>query len=82
MSLEEKLNVKREEVAGSASQEVLEIMHRATEDLRASGILDRVLKVGDKAPGFELENAEGRTIGLSDLYSKGPLVLTFFRGRW
>jgi hypothetical protein len=31
-------------------REASAIMHRATEELRASGIMDRVIKVGDKLP--------------------------------
>ena len=31
------------------------IMHRATDDLRASGILDGVIKVGDPLPPFALQ---------------------------
>ena len=36
------------------------IMHRATGDLRASGILNGVIKVGDPLPPFALKNALGR----------------------
>ena len=58
------------------------IMHRATENLRVSGIMDRVIKVGDRLPSFALPNAYGLDVRSSDLLAKGPLVLTFFRGAW
>jgi hypothetical protein len=58
------------------------IMHRATEDLRVSGIMDRVIKVGDALPPFVLPNALGDEVRSADLLAKGPLVLTFFRGSW
>ena len=58
------------------------IMHRATDDLRASGIMERVIKVGDRLPAFALPNAYGRDVCSTDLLAKGPLVLTFFRGSW
>jgi hypothetical protein len=58
------------------------IMHRATDDLRASGILDGVIKVGDPLALFALENAFGQEVRSSELLAKGPLVLTVFRGSW
>ncbi len=58
------------------------IMHRATADLRASDIMDRVIKVGDPLPAFALTNAFGQEVHSSDLLAKGPLVLTVFRGSW
>jgi hypothetical protein len=52
----------------------------ATEDLRVSGIMDRLIKVGDQLPSFALPNAYGQDVRSSDLLAQGPLVLTFFRG--
>jgi peroxiredoxin len=40
------------------------------------------IKVGEKAPNFELPNQEGQTIPLDNLLSKGPVVVTFYRGDW
>jgi len=62
--------------------ERLAIMHRATADLRGSGILDRVTPVGAALPAFALPDTEGATVRLPDLLSDGPLVVTFFRGSW
>ena len=58
------------------------IMHRATEDLRRSGILDRVVKVGEKAPTFELLNQRAERVSSEALLAKGPLVVSFYRGIW
>jgi hypothetical protein len=58
------------------------IMHRATADLRASGIMDQVIKVGDRLPPFTLKNAFGNEVRSEDLLATGPLVLTVFRGSW
>ena len=43
--------------------------------------LERV-KVGDTAPDFALENLDGRTITLSEVYRKMNVVLVFYRGQW
>jgi hypothetical protein len=58
------------------------IMHRATDELRASGIMDGVIKVGDPLPPFALKNAVGQEVRSSELLANGPLVLTVFRGSW
>jgi peroxiredoxin len=41
-----------------------------------------VLAAGDRAPDFELQNATGDEVRLSDLLTRGPVVLTFYRGAW
>ncbi|MGN8059849.1 peroxiredoxin-like family protein [Pedobacter sp. 22163] len=40
------------------------------------------LKVGSKAPGFELKNALNKPIKLSDLLKTGPVILSWYRGGW
>jgi hypothetical protein len=82
MSLEDTLRGIREASAKRIPPERAAIMHRATEDLRASGIMDRLIKPGDPLPAFALPNAHGRQVCSADLLTKGPLVLTFFRGAW
>lgn len=82
MSLEEKLAAERAGAATRIPPERQAIMHRATEDLRRSGIMDRIVKVGDRAPGFELTDYDGRRVASADLLAAGPMVLSFFRGSW
>lgn len=65
-----------------APPETLAVMHRAIADLRNSGIADRVLKIGDGAPEFELENARGKPIRSKNILSDRVMVLTFYRGQW
>ena len=66
----------------NAPHDVIEKMHRATAELKASGIEDRALKVGDRAPGFTLFNQDHLEVSSADLLNQGPLVLSFFRGHW
>ena len=82
MSLQEKLDEKRREFEAGAPPEALSIMHRATNDLLESGIMDRVLKQGDRAPEFSLSDPDGNPVRSSDLLDRGPLVLSFYRGLW
>ena len=82
MALQEKLDKLKAGFEAKAPKDALDIMHRATDELRNSGIMQKVLKIGDKAPEFELNNADENMIRSKDLLSSGPLVLSFYRGRW
>jgi hypothetical protein len=82
MSLEDTLRGVRDASAKRIPAEKAAIMHRATEELRRSGIMGRVTKLGDPLPPFALPNAYGEEVRSADLLAKGPLVLTFFRGAW
>ena len=82
MSLADKLAETRAASAGRIPPERAAIMHRATDDLRKSGILDRIAPVGKPAPPFELANHDGRRVSSSELLAAGPMVLSFFRGSW
>ncbi len=61
---------------------VIDVMHRATAELKASGAAERAVKVGDKAPSFTLNDPEGKPVSSADLLAKGPLVVSFYRGVW
>jgi hypothetical protein len=63
-------------------REAVELMHRATAELRASGAERTALEVGDRAPDFTLFNQDRVEVGSADLLRGGPLVVTFFRGHW
>jgi len=82
MSLEEKLAATRAASAGRIPPERQAIMERATEDLRRSGMLDRIVAVGSTAPSFELTSYDGRHIVSTELLAAGPMVVSFFRGSW
>jgi hypothetical protein len=84
MRLQAKLNELKQNFlsSGRVSPEMIAIMTRGTDQLRNSGILQRVLKPGDKTPSFELPNQDGKAVSSAALLAKGPLVLSFFRGVW
>ncbi|MEM9668045.1 MAG: peroxiredoxin-like family protein [Pseudomonadota bacterium] len=71
--------------AGSVKRfppEVIAIMRKAAEDLAAQGVGDSAAKPGDQLPDATLTDATGKTVKISDLLAKGPLVITFYRGGW
>jgi len=82
MGLHQKLKEHKIKFEKHVKPEILEVMQRAKDDLRNSGILDRALKVGDKAPEFELEDTAGEIIRSKDILSDRLIVLTFYRGTW
>jgi hypothetical protein len=83
MSLKAELKALQTRLESRRPADVVATMHRAVEELRASGAADRVLKPGDAAPHFVLPNAAEQPIDSRALLAKGrPLVVTFYRGRW
>ena len=82
MGLKDKLNQMKEGFKAKAHKEALDIMYRAAEDLKNSGIMERVVKVGDKAPDFTLKNTAGQDVNLHHLLEQAPVLLIFYRGKW
>lgn len=82
MSLAEQLDAIRAAGGKRIPDDKRAIMGQATADLKNSGILDGVPKVGDKLPEFSLTNAQGVEIHSENLLAHGAVVLTVFRGVW
>lgn len=81
-TLQERLDRIRTGFLEKAPEAAKTVMHRATEDLRTSGIVDRLPAAGDALPPFELTDSGGNTVRSADLLSRGPLIATFYRGLW
>jgi len=61
----------------------LAVSEQAAADLFASGIEDRILPVGSRAPLFALQDSQtGKPVRSTDLLALRPVVVKFFRGRW
>jgi hypothetical protein len=82
MSLETKLAAVREASERRLPPELRAVMLNATERLRGSGIMDRVIKPGARAPDFQLDDQNGNAFALSTNLASGPVVLSVFRGFW
>lgn len=81
-SLAEVLAERKRLIAKYVPPEIQTLHERAITEVRDSGIADRVLQKGDKAPEFELSDQNGILVRTADLLRKGKLILCFFRGRW
>ncbi|MDJ0775976.1 MAG: peroxiredoxin-like family protein [Mastigocoleus sp. MO_167.B18] len=82
MNLTEELQNYRNQFLTKVSEEVRATMSQATQDLASSGIAGSTLKVGDKIPEFSLPNATGKRVDLQKLLQLGPVVISFYRGKW
>lgn len=76
------LDVKRKEGAVKFTEEKNQIYADGISSVAHSGVLEKALNVGDKAPNFTLNNALNKSISLYDELENGPVVLTWYRGGW
>jgi peroxiredoxin len=81
-TLREELDERRMLMRRFVPKETQAINDRATEEFRQAGLAARALKVGDQAPEFTLPDARGALVSSAELLGRGPLVVTFIRGRW
>ena len=82
MTLAERLDTMRAAAKTRIPPEAQAVMQRSVDDLRASGLANRVARVGQPAPKFTLPDAAGEQVSLDGLLARGPVVLSFYRGRW
>jgi hypothetical protein len=87
-SLKELLDSTRRAAEGDGTKpgrippDALTIMHRVTADQQTSGFQARMPKPGQLGPAFTLANQDGAGVSSAALVARGPLVISFFRGRW
>ena len=72
----------REKSSRNAPPDRIRAYEQGIEEVRKSGVIDKALKVGDRAPDFELPDASGKKVKLSELIARGPVVVTWYRGGW
>lgn len=81
-SLESQLQ-ERQKAFGAKSDPATKAAYAAgIQTVKDSGVLEKAIQVGQKAPDFELKNTKGETVKLSAMLKKGPAVLTWYRGGW
>src|SRR5215813_13161596 len=87
MALQDRLDAFKADFVGGKlafkpTKERLALMERATNELIESGQVQRAKKAGDVAPAFTLKDAEGNQVSSRELLTRGPLVISFYRGVW
>jgi hypothetical protein len=78
MSLKEQLA--QFDASRNRPPEVKAIIRRGIDYTRESGAAG--LRIGERAPDFTLPNQRGETVRLAERLSRGPVVLSFYRGVW
>ena len=81
MSLKEQLAEYRAGWFKRVPAERQAVMERHIEQLRNS-VAKTALKAGDRAPPIALTNAKGAVVDIKSLLSRGPVIVTFYRGGW
>ncbi|MCL5128899.1 peroxiredoxin-like family protein [Algibacter sp. L4_22] len=76
------LDVQRKAGIAKFTKEKNQIYADGITSVTNSGILDKALNVGDKAPNFILNNALNQPVSLYNTLENGPVVLTWYRGGW
>jgi len=82
MSLTDEIAAFEAEKKRTHDPDILELMDVTTADLIATGIAERAVGVGERAPMFELPDHFGRPVSLAGLLKTGPVILNFYRGGW
>ena len=80
--LKDKLNELKAAAAGNIPPETMATMQRTRAELTNSGILDQVIKVGEKLSDFTLPDAAGQQVSLAELRRNGPVLISLYRGVW
>lgn len=81
-TLQEKLDAIHADFESKAPAAALAVMHRATDDLIATGLHERALSTGSEFPDFDLTDSKGNAIRSEEIIGSGPVIINFFRGFW
>ena len=82
MGLTEQLNALKQELGEKIPREVLVEIGQFVQELAQSGIEKTCCQAGDRMPAFVLPGVSGKMISSDDIVSRGPAVLSFYRGIW
>jgi peroxiredoxin len=81
-TLREQLQAREDAGSGKVTPEVKEEFRKGIEAIKTAKIVEGAKQAGDLAPDFTLKNATGEEVSLAAELTKGPVVLTWYRGGW
>lgn len=82
MQLQDELDAVRDKCYESTPQHIWRVRQEAIDDLISTGIAERAVHAGDRAPRFRLRDSNGKVILTQDLLNSGPVLIIFYRGGW
>lgn len=80
--LEKELSAFKDTWTAGANNDVVTKFENGIAALHQSGMAETALNLGDRISDFELVNAVGKKVKLSDVLQQGPVVLSWYRGGW
>jgi peroxiredoxin len=81
-TLKSSLDQRKADFNEKASDDKKRIYAEGIDAVVKSGVTLSAKQVGDQAPDFELTDALGKKVKLSERLKKGPVILTWYRGGW
>jgi peroxiredoxin len=81
-SLHERFAERKELIARYVPPETQAVYASVVAELKEQGITSRSISEGARAPGFTLNDHNGKPVSSAELLSRGRLIVCFFRGRW
>ena len=82
MKLHEKLGAMKQEAIATKPPELITTLFTGIQKLQESGLTEQAIKVGSTLPEFTLPDEQGRSVSSTELLTKGPLIISFYRGIW
>ena len=82
MKLQEKLSKIKKESIATKPPELVTTLLAGIHKLQESGLVEQAISVGRTLPEFTLPDEQGRAVSSKELLTKGPLIISFYRGIW
>lgn len=82
MQLNALLSAMSQDFADKVDPKVLKIMMDSRQQLEDSGLHEQALATGDKMTDFVLRDASNGDFSSRDALTKGPLLISWYRGIW
>jgi hypothetical protein len=61
---------------------IMEVIRKQIDDLAELGVLEHCVKIFSGMPDSVLFDTQRRAVFLKELWAKGSLVISFYRGGW
>lgn len=82
MSIREEAQATWDALQKQLPEDMVTNLNAGWNDIVAGKVKSECVNVGQKAPDFSLFSAANKTVSLKDELTRGPVVLTFYRGIW
>jgi peroxiredoxin len=82
MRLQNELDALRARCYEDTPPHIRRVRQEAIDELTSSGIAERAVHAGDRAPEVRLSDADGKAISSSAVLNGSPILIVFYRGGW